>query len=277
MFQPAVPLSGIAGWRFLEATESNQRAAFEGSAQIRRDVDYFKENIWKIGSAEALVEDRRLLRVALGAFGLDEEIYKTAFLEKILAEGTDEPESLANKFVDPRYAEFSRAFGFGDLLGPRTLDFGFGEKITSAYMDRQFEIAVGSQNENMRLALTFRRQIVEYADASTPDTTQWFRVLGSRPLRTVVEAAFNLPSEFAGLDIDRQVDTLRDRARDILGSDAVSVFKDPAAVEEVINRFLVRKQVEQGPGPGVPGSAALTLLSQAARPSGVPNLILSGL
>lgn len=277
MFQPVVPLSGIAGWRFLEATEASQRSAFEKSATIGRDVAYFKENIWKIGTAEALVEDRRLMRVALGAFGLDEELYKTAFLEKILAGGTDDPESLANKFVDPRYREFSRAFGFGDLLGPRTIDFGFADQITSAYKERQFEIAVGDQDETMRLALTFRRQIADYAAGTNSETTQWFRILGDRPMRTVIEAAFNLPSEFAGLDLDRQVDTLKDRARSLLGSESVAVFQDPAAVEKVIGRFLLRKQMEQGPGPMVPGAAALNLLSQAARPSGITNLILSGL
>ena len=42
-------------------------------------------------SAADLVADRRLLKVALGAFGLEGEIDKKAFIRKVLEEGTDRP------------------------------------------------------------------------------------------------------------------------------------------------------------------------------------------
>ena len=276
MFQPVVPLSGIAGWRFLEATESQQRASFDRSPQIDRDVAYFNENIASIGSAEELVADRTLLRVALGAFGLDEELFKTAFLERILGEGTEDPQALANRFVDPRYGDLSRAFGFGSVLGPRTGDLGFGQQITSAYRERQFEIAVGDQDPNMRLALGLRREIAEYANSPTADGAQWFRILGNTPLRTVFEGAYNLPSQFAGLDVDTQRETMRDRTRELFGDSSLAVFQDPEAVDNLINRFLVRQQINEGPGPGTPGVAALALLQNASTPSiGLTNLILS--
>lgn len=275
-FQPVLPLSGVAGWRFLEATEESQRAAFDRSPLIEREVTYFNEQISTITSAQELVQDRTLLKVALGAFGLDQELFKTAFLERILAEGSEDPQSLANRFVDPRYADFSRAFGFGDLLGSRTQDFGFGRQITDAYRERQFEVAVGAQDPNMRLALGLRREIAEYAESPAASETEWFRILGNQPLRTVFEGAYNLPGEFAGLDIDTQRETLQDRTREFFGDSSLAVFQDPQAVDDLINRFLVRQQIAQGPGPGTPGVAALTLLQSAGTPSlGLTNLILS--
>ncbi|MEM8787328.1 MAG: DUF1217 domain-containing protein [Pseudomonadota bacterium] len=275
MYVPAVPLSGVAGWRFIQATETQQRTAFESDATVRREVTYFAERIAEVGSAQELVADRTLLKVALGAFGLDEEIFKKAFLERILSEGTDDPEALANRFVDPRYTEFSRAFGFGDVAGPRVAAPGFAAEITTAYQTRQFERAVGEVNDDMRLALNFRREIATYAGQGEVDPAQWFRILGDSPLRAVVEAAFNLPTAFAGLDIDKQRETLQDKARELFGSESVAVFQDPANVQRVIDRFLVRSQIESGPGPGTPGAAALSLLQSSQASSGLTNLILS--
>ena len=72
-FQPVIPLGGYAGWTFLQRTREAQQQAFETSPQLARDVTYFEEKIGGITSAGDLVDDRRLLRVALGAFGLDDE------------------------------------------------------------------------------------------------------------------------------------------------------------------------------------------------------------
>ena len=275
-FQPVVPLSGIAGWRFLESTETSQRAAFERSPVLEREMRHFVENIGSVTSAEALVADRTLLKVALGAFGLDDELYKTAFLERILAEGTDDKGSLANRFVDPRYQEFSRAFGFGDLAGARTGDPGFGRRITDAYRSRQFEVAVGDANGDMRLALGFRREIAKHAEGPGADGAGWFRVLGSAPLREVFEAAYNLPREFAGLDVDRQRDILRDKTSAMFGESALSVFRSAENVDSMISRLLARRQAASGPTPGTPGMAALSLLQSGGfGAAGLTNLILS--
>ena len=66
-FQPVIPAGGYAGWTFLNRTREVQQSAFEASPQISRDVAAFEERIGSITSAEELVGDRQLLRVALGA------------------------------------------------------------------------------------------------------------------------------------------------------------------------------------------------------------------
>jgi hypothetical protein len=70
-FQPLIPLAGYSGWAFLNRTMDSQKSAFNESNEIKRDTEYFKENIGSVESAEDLMSDRRLLSVALGAFGLD--------------------------------------------------------------------------------------------------------------------------------------------------------------------------------------------------------------
>jgi len=107
-FQPIIPLTGYTGWRFLQRTLDNQKSAFENDATIQRATEYFKENIGKVQNAEDLVSDRRLLSVALGAFGLDDDIDNKFFIQKILEEGTFDDSSLANRLSDSAF-RFSRS------------------------------------------------------------------------------------------------------------------------------------------------------------------------
>ena len=276
-FQPVTPFSGIAGWRFLERTQESQQAAFDKSPGLDREVQYFKDNIAEITTAEELVADRQLLKVALGAFGLDEQIDSQFFMKKILEEGTDDPKSLANRLVDPRFSEFADAFGFGNILGARTGQSDFAQSVTDAYKIRQFEVAVGESDDSLRLAMTFKRAIGDYANSDSADSGAWFSIMGNPPLRAVIETAFNLPGAFGQLDIDRQREVLRDETRAVFGDDSVAVFKDPDAVNVMIDRYLARAQISNGPQAGTPGMAALSLLQSASSFSaaGRINLILS--
>ena len=79
-FQPVIPAAGLAGWRFLERTYDAQFSAFNAAPELVRDTDYFAANITTVSSAEDLVSDRRLLRVALGAFGLENDIDNRFFI-----------------------------------------------------------------------------------------------------------------------------------------------------------------------------------------------------
>ena len=114
-FQPVVPLSGYSGWRFLSRTLESQKAAFAASSDIRAKATYFQDNIASAKSARDLVSNRRLLEVALGAYGLGEDINSKAFVEKVLSDGTLDPSALGNRLADKRYLSFSKAFGFGDF------------------------------------------------------------------------------------------------------------------------------------------------------------------
>lgn len=275
-YVPVVPISGVAGWQFLQRTQESQFEAFERSAQLEREVTYYQENIWKVSSAEELVNDRVLFEISLGAFGLEEEIDKKFFMQKILQEGTDDPASFANSLVDPRYAEMSEAFGFGNLAGPNNILSDFSTRIVAQYKERQFEVAVGEVDNAMRLALNFKREIGNYANANDPDGTAWFSVMGNEPIRAVIEGALGLPSEFGALDVDKQQEVLRDKTLSTFGDTSLAVFNDPEVVEKAINTYLVREQVNSGPSALTPGMGALSLLQNSGfGAGGISGLILS--
>lgn len=244
-FRPVLPMSGFAGWQFLGRTLATQKTAFVESTVIKRSTEHFRDQIASIRTADDLVADRRLLEVALGAFGLDDDINSKAFILKVLEEGTIKTDAFANKLADKRYAALARTFGFGDL-GPRTNVTTFADEILSRYQDRQFEAAVGEQDESLRLALNFAPALADILKDTENDDARWFAVMGNAPLRQVVEGALGLPSSFGRIDLDRQLEVFRDRTRAAFGSEGLSALATPEAQEKITRLFLIRQEVSAG-------------------------------
>ncbi|WP_413876669.1 DUF1217 domain-containing protein [Albidovulum sp.] len=268
-YTPAIPLGGYAGWALLTRTRSAQMEAFVSSPTLQRDEAYFRDRIGGISTAEDLVADRRLLSVALGAFGLEADIDSKYFIRKVLEDGTLDPDALANKLADKRYLEFSKAFGFGDYATPRTKLSDFPDAILEGYKTRSFEAAVGEQSDEMRLALNAQRELAALAGRSLTDDAGWFSVMGSAPLREVFQTALGLPPAFAAIDLDQQLATFRDRAESVLGSSEISMFGDPGKIDELIRVFLVRAEAQSNSTVYSAQSTALTLLQSAGARGGL--------
>ena len=277
-FQPLVPLSGIAGLRFMERTQEAQLEVFNKSPQIEREIQYFKENISGALTAESLTDDFLLRKIALGAFGLDDDLPKKFFINKILSEGTDDREAFANRLVDGRYRELAQTFGYGNALGANVEQSDFAEKIISAYQTQKFERAVGDVDNSIRLAMNFKREIIDYTSENKATDTAWFQVMGNTPLRTVFEKAFNLPSSVGALDIERQLDIFKEKSQKILGSESLTALADPDKLDRIIRDFMIRDQLAGGSRAPVAGSAALSILQNSSLGSiGTANLLLSNI
>ncbi|SLN13707.1 hypothetical protein AQS8620_00188 [Aquimixticola soesokkakensis] len=260
-FQPVIPMSGLAGWSFLERTRDKQQEAFNNSGEVARNADYFREKINSVTSAQDLMDDRRLLSVALGAFGLDDDIDSKYFVQKVLEDGTLDATDLSNKLSDKRYYEFAKAFGFGDFATPNTVLSTFADEIITSYQNRQFEIAIGEVDENMRLASNLDRDLSAIAAKSTSENGKWYSVLGNTAVREVFETALNLPSSIGSIDLDQQVKEFRQRAESMFGDDGISQFTDPEKRTALVQRFLLMTEVNSTANSYSPAQAALTLLS----------------
>lgn len=259
-FQPVLPLSGYAGYQFLTRTMESQREAFNESAVMARDTDYFRENISKITSAQELVDDRRLLTVALGAFGLSDDINSRAFILEVLEEGTIDDDALANKLSDSRYKALSKEFSFGDLGGLTAIS-GFADKIIDRYENHQFEVAVGEQNDTFRQALNVGNALNDVLSDFEANDSRWFAIMGSPPLRSVFQSALGIPASFASVDIDEQLVQFKKRAESYFGTSDVSDFDDPEMQEKLVRLFLVRDEISNFSMSGA--SAALSLLQSS--------------
>jgi hypothetical protein len=259
-FQPVLPLSGYTGWGFLKRTMVRQQAVQQALPAQQRDEAYFRDKIGKAGTAEKLVNDKRLLRIALTAFGLEGDVNSKAFIQKILEGGTLKEGSLANKLADKQYAKFAAAFGYGDFSVPRTKISTFPDEILTQFRVRSFETAVGEQNNTYRLAMNAEREIPELAAKTTSATAKWYTVLGNAPLREVMQTALGLPKSFSSIDIDQQVSVLKTRTEAAFGSSDFAQFKDPAKMEALTRRFLLQSEMQSQATATSPAATALTLL-----------------
>ena len=263
MFQPVLPYEGYSGWTFLNRTLEAQKDAYAKSPEVNREIKYFEENIGKVQTADDLMSDRTLLKVSLEAFGLGDDINNRFFIQKVLEDGSESEDALANKLSDKRYLEFSRAFGFGAETPPNTVQSDFGSKITTAYKERQFEVAVGDQNENYRLALGVERDLSDIANKDLKEDTLWFTVMGNPPLRKVFETAFNLPESFGSLDLDKQLATFKDKAQAAFGDSGIKQFSSPEKQEDLTRLFLLRADMQAMNLNTGSSQIALTLLQGA--------------
>lgn len=259
-FAPFIAGSGYGGWAALARTRDRQMTALANSADVRRDEAYFRDKIGSVKTAADLVSDARLLRVSLTAFGLENDVGNRAFIRRILEDGTLKADALAHKLSDKRYLEFSKAFGF-DLSIPRNQMSDFADKTLAAFKERRFEAAVGQQSEGIRVALNAQRELSVIAKGSGSVTTKWFRILGAPPLRKFVEGALGLPPSFGAIDLDQQVQAVRDKLDRRLGTDDPAAFADPRHMDKMIRLFLARDG--QTPASTSRAQMALQLLSPA--------------
>lgn len=259
-FQPVLPLTGYTGWGFLKRTMVRQQAVQQALPVQKRDEAYFRDRIGKADTAEKLVSDKRLLRIALTAFGLEGDVNSKAFIQKILEGGTLKEGALANKLADKQYQKLAAAFGYGDFSVPRTRISTFADEILTQFRARSFETAVGEQNNTYRLAMNAEREIPALAARTTSETAKWFTVLGNAPLREVMQTALTLPKSFSSIDIDQQVAVLKKRTEAAFGSSDISQFKDPAKLEALVRRFVLQSEMQGRSTANSPAATALTLL-----------------
>ena len=264
MFTPIVPTGGLTGLTLLNRTLDQQTQIFNSAPSLQRDTEYFRQNMSDVQDAEALVSDRRLLRVALGAFGLGDDINNRAFIKAILEQGTDERDALANRLSDNRYKQFADAFAFLGANGSGSLGNDFASQIVDKFQRREFENAVGEQNASLRIALNADRELATLATEPGSENALWFRILGSPPLRKTFEVALGLPGSFAQLDLDRQLNEIKSLAAQRLDIHSPRDLTNKETRDTLIQQFVLRDQINDFAVTSSQ-SIALTLLQSAPR------------
>jgi hypothetical protein len=264
-FSPIIPAQGLAGWAFLTRTRARQEQSFAKTPIVARDVSHFRAKFAQVETPEALVSDRRLLRVALGAFGLQEDLDNRAFIRKLLEDGTTDRRSLANRLADKRYLAFVTSFAHltpGSTTGPAT---DLTERIVTQYQSRAFEIAVGDQDQTMRLGLSLQRELPQLVDQYTSEDARWFGALGNPPLRAILETTLGLPREFGQLDLDDQVRRMRSAMQRRFGTSRIDELAQPETLAKLTTRFQVMSQLRESQSVISGAATALTLLQNMRR------------
>ena len=216
-------MDALTTYKLFAANSERTLERLSSDPVVAREVEYYKENIGNITSAEELVNNPRLLKFALSAYGLEEMSYAVAFMQKLLEGGVDDSEALANQLTDPRYKEFVEDFNFVEF-GSATTAF---DRVLTGVVDKYFQQSIeqeaGSQNTGARLAIYFERKSSSIEDA--------YSILGDPALLKFVQTSFNLPVQMSFQSIERQAEIIDERLD-------IEDLKDPQFLEELSTRFL---------------------------------------
>ena len=261
-YQPVIPLPGLGGWNFLQATYDRQFETFSNSFQIKDDAEYLKEKLSQRPAIEDFLSDPRLRRITLTAFGLNGEEWKVGFHRKVLEEKQDPESTFLQRLNNPQYTRFADALS--PIDGELVLSSDQIDQIAARYKAESFELAVGEQNNSMRLSLNYQSEIAEIATDGSTDETIIFRILGDVPIRSVLETALSIPSDIGQLDLDRQADYFQDRLRSQFNISSLQELKNPEVVEKMIARYQAIDGINQNSATLSSASTALTLLQNAA-------------
>lgn len=220
-------------WRF----ELEEKLIALGAPE--EDLAYLRSNWNLIDESLDLMLDPKLLDIVVSAFGLPKDAYTSGFVLNMLIADPSNPRSLPRVLGDERWVEFAEFFGASRGEGNVGRD-NFQSDLINRYHRQLFETQVGTVDQSLRIALNFTRQIANIANSSNVAASGWLQIMGDQPMRTVLDGAFGLPSQFAQLDFEAQQRVYEARSASLFGGSDPSVFLDPANVTKALDLYLGR-------------------------------------
>ncbi|MCR9088208.1 MAG: DUF1217 domain-containing protein [Rhodobacteraceae bacterium] len=238
--------------------------------QLSALVDAAQSRRGPVTDVADFFNDIRLMLAATAFFDIPLGEDEARFTGRVLeAYGTD-PDAPLLQLSDTRYEALFNALNFRPESDQRTYPSGFTEAVTERYLERQFEIRVGDIDPDLRIALSFERELGDAVASASSNDAQWFKVMASPQLRTVFETAFSQPSAFATLDLDRQLADFKSRSQSMFGTSELAELLTPDRIEQMRERFLTVATINS-----TAGSSPLALLANATSSnSPVLNLLL---
>jgi hypothetical protein len=210
--------------------------------QVSRETEYYLAHIENVKSVDDFLADRRLFAYAMKAFGLGDLTYAKALMRKVLVEGIDKTDSLANTLTDQRYRDFAEAFNFARYGDTTTIFDRTRQGTVDRYVRQTLEEDAGAQNEGVRLALYFARK--------APEITSPYDILADVALLKVVQTALGISPATAALNIDKQAEMFAERLE-------IDDLQDPDKVATFLKRFASLWDLNNGSSSGSSGASSV--------------------
>ena len=187
VFSVNLGIGGPAGWNLLQRTETKSKQVLARDPVVKREIDYYRDRIQHVETADELVGDYRLLSVALKAHGLETEINYRGLIRKVLESDLNDPRSLANRLSDKRYLRLAESFDFHRKAS--------GGIDTSVPIEERIGLR-GYSRDVSGFATRRKDEIVKLAESTTNDYAFWTTARKSPSLLKMVTVALNLPEDF---------------------------------------------------------------------------------
>jgi hypothetical protein len=160
----------IVDYSLAVKNQANLMAQFQKWPSYAQSVTYYRDNITKVTSVDDLLNNRKLLTVALSAFQLEGSIDQQGLLRKLLTQDPTATGSLAQQLLDPRFKQFAQAFaglrsdGGTSVQNPTSIN-----TVLAGYQANEYAKWV-SNNYNdptIRQALFFQQTVQDTIDISS--------------------------------------------------------------------------------------------------------------
>ncbi|AHD08800.1 DUF1217 domain-containing protein [Phaeobacter gallaeciensis] len=228
--------SNIAFYDFAEAFQNEWPSAPSRMQVLANEVG---GKLAGYEQPQQFVFDFDAFEAGLDVFNISERELDFDVMIKAFESDLSSEISYANLHRDPNLKAMAHAFAFNPGGSDHTYPAGFAQEIVDLYKDRNFEIAIGESDPNMRLALSLERELQSIADAGGSEDAHWFGIIGSPPLKSMFETALGLPASFGQLDVDRQVNEMKERAQTSFGTTHPADLLETEKLDEFRNRFLL--------------------------------------
>lgn len=223
-------MTTISSLRMLTSDLSASLARVGSQPSVKRATDSYLATIENVKSIDDFMSNDRVYSYVMKAFGLEDMAYAKAFIRRVLTEGIDDADSMANRLTDTRFRDLAETFNFA-RYGATAMTFSRTRQgVVDRYLNQTLEIEAGNSNEGVRLALYFSRKAAS--------VTNTYSLMGDRALLKVTQIALGLSASTSALDIERQKEMI-DKRLDI------EDLKDPAKLEKFLTRFAVLWDIEQ--------------------------------
>ncbi|CAN1547290.1 Protein of unknown function DUF1217 [Rhabdaerophilaceae bacterium] len=196
---------------------------------VKADIAYFRAKVAKIATPDEFLKDYRLLKFALAAYNLEDQLQYPARIKAIMKDDPTDPTSLVRRMTSAGYREINAAFDFFSKGVTKLKDASFVDEVVKKFTVSRYEQSLGAINPELSDAVYFERKIGAVRNG--------YEIIGDPILFDVVKTALSVPGNAVGGKIERL------KAWVEKGLD-MKRLNEPAYVKKIVERFLVLKDVE---------------------------------
>src|ERR1700726_919207 len=111
----------VLDYQLAVSNQNQLLSEFQKTPSFAQSVAYYKANIGSVTSPQDLLNNPKLLNVALSAVQLEGEANNTGIVRALLTQDPTQSTSLAQQLVDPRFTQFAKAFASLQTDGGATI------------------------------------------------------------------------------------------------------------------------------------------------------------
>ena len=181
----------VLDYQLAVANQSQLMSEFQRTPTYSQAVAYYKANIGSVTTPQDLINNPKLLNVALSAFQLEGEAPDTGIITDLLTQDPTQSTSLAQQLVDPRFTQFANAFASLQTDGGATISNPTSvNAVLAGYTTNEYQKFVSNLNNDptTRQAMFFQQTVEDTVDLS--DNANLFTQFQSSPAVAQASASY---------------------------------------------------------------------------------------